>query len=259
MVNKELKTNNVILNQLNEEYYVCRSRDFSTLSEHPANEYVIYEKPAGGGLYYIGAVLKTSNPQKVRFDGKLYSDKDALMGAVSAYNDARPFKSGCYDPMYRPAYNALEMIREYMERMGFVYDTWNRGNGSVFTKKDMHGREIFRLAVELDIFDDKVNTTIVQKNGAEKEIYMKANGVDDTISSINVLVLAEASALYQSAASAIMAMSDSYNSMNGVKEFDPNRFMASLFTDGTEASGSRDFKQDLIDRLEKALKAIKGE
>lgn len=259
MVNKKLKTNNVILNQLNEEYYVCRSRDFSILGEHPANEYLIYERPPGGGLYYIGAVLKTSNPQKVRFEGKLYSDKDALMSAVSACNDARPFKSGCYDPIYRPAYNASEMIREYMERMGFAYDAWNRGNGSMFTKRDMHGREVFSLCVELDMFDDEVNTTIVQKNGAGKQIYMKAKGVDETISTINVLVLAEASALYQSAASAIVAMSDSYNSMNEVKEFDPNKFMASLFTDGEEASGSRDFKQDLIDRLEKALKAIKGE
>jgi hypothetical protein len=123
----------------------------------------------------------------------------------------------------------------------------------------MHGREVFSLCVELDMFDDEVNTTVVQKNGAGKQIYMKAKGVDETISTINVLVLAEASALYQSAASAIVAMSDSYNSMSEVKEFDPNKFMASLFTEGSEASGSRDFKQDLIDRLEKALKAIKGE
>ena len=97
-MNKNLKTDNVILNELNKNYNVY-SRGTITISKEE-NTYDVYILTKNGIDFYFTVTITPSKNEEVFFNGQCYTNSNELIKVVDEYNKTLPFPSRMYDPMY---------------------------------------------------------------------------------------------------------------------------------------------------------------
>lgn len=97
--NKDFKSSNIILTELNERLYVMKRYKLSPIYKDGAFD--IYYRPEGGGLGFLFSVEVTPSRKKsVVFNGKSYRNVDTLLVDVETFNKSLPYPPRTYDPMY---------------------------------------------------------------------------------------------------------------------------------------------------------------
>ena len=245
-VNKNLKTKNKILNELNETYYVVPP--LTKNSELSGYDFMVYEEPEGGGLnFYFGVTTNKSN-YKVIFNGTVFDNVKELLAAVDEYNKTLPFPSTLYDPLYNHEYINRARIEWYLKDiLGFEYDYRCNSDMRFYVKKDIYGGEISNIGFRVD---ENGKGSIYRNLAKYSWLESPFETVIDAIKSINGILVTEI----------ISGLKDNLNSIEKQLNFgfslDNTQAMQ---LDGALNTVASDYKKVAIEKIEEVLKQLKAE
>lgn len=252
MKNENLKTNNSILTELNETYYVTKRWECSVIPEKDA--YDVYCKPEGGGLNFLfTAIVPSSRKKTILFNGKEYKDVSVLLKDVETFNKTRMFPSYTYDPMYILSANETRKIHWYLtKKLGM-----KMGRES-YRLYDDFGNVVFSLLYEMDC--DRRFSPTGDKNSTSGYIMHELKGsawvqtpfdnAEDAISKINTFIATEIT-------NGIYARFKVMENMNG--DFNPLDDAKITSIDLALKGQTISYKDSVIPVLEKLLKTLKNE
>lgn len=188
-VNKYLKTSNVILNTLNENYYV--SQQGILTGKGVKGVYDVYAQPEGGGIDFLCSLtIKPTAKKSVIFNDKTYKDIDTLFADMDAFNKTRLFPSFCYDPMKYPHANEECKIDWYLRTKLGMTVHWNN-NLDTYCLRNATGDEIFRISYEMDYHrknsneKDVISGYLMRDLGGSSWVKLDFKDAEDAVSMIN--------------------------------------------------------------------------
>ena len=244
--NKYLRTKNVLLNELNKEYYV--TVPFTTLTKEERNTYLIYEMPEGGGLDYLFGVKKNGN-NSVVFNDTTYTDIKALLDDAEKYNSTLEFPPRCYDPnMTEWAREEMKILNLLRTKMGFKQGSWNEPDGNSYKLKNEFGTVLSSIRFEMN--HDNGGGKIFKNLGKDSWIATEFKDANDAVKIINSIITGElVSNIYESVR-ALNCIGINFSNLDGVREYDTNYLISTIVR-------PKYFKDSLIPKLETLIEKLK--
>jgi hypothetical protein len=247
MKNEKLRTSNIILKALNEDYYVLKAENgvYDVRNTHLT--------PDSGWSGYFRVYCKASMKKSVIFNDKKYTNVSLLLDAVKEYNNSLFFPSMYYDPMYNKAYLEESKIDYYLKELGFSLSEKSIYNGSSYIYSNEFGKGMLRINVfpnreykgnsdiagELSLyFNENTCTHIEYKNGEDAVSYI--NSLITTTSSINIGCFLNV----------MRALRGELNKMTNAKVSDITNILDIKM---------KDYREEMIPILEKILEKLKEE
>ena len=244
--NTSLRTNNTILNRLNETYYVTKPYALHQEKKDSGqnNTYLAYETPIGGGLKFVFSVEKKLNAKTtVYFNKKRYSDVELLMKAVKEYNETLPYPSYTYDPYLNRDYVMGERIKWYLtEVLGY------RRTNDTNTLTLIGG---FEMPLSTILYEIKRGKKYLSKKTGYDGGYacIEFDDEDDAILKINTISITEVSCGFEKLQKLLESIRGGFGNLDGSKI---------LTMDGIFKGDAISFKEKVIENLENVLKNLKG-
>lgn len=241
MYNKDLKTSNIILNELNERYFVYASFSHKK-SEHL---YCVMSAETHCFIFCVNCVVRDKSC--VLFNGVKYYNVDKLLDAVSEYNKSLFFPAECYYPDGNVSYCEEQKIDWYLSHvLGFSRGECGYGYLSKYVFKDKFGKVLTSILFEVE--KDKTCGNITKSFG-DGSCVIPFSNAEDAIKKINSLISCDCGILLSDSVSVLKNISGGFGSVGDSKINTISNILKGI--EGVPA------KEVLIDMLESVLLVLK--
>lgn len=245
----------ITLKKIKENFIVF---PWENLNKDNLTAYNVYDKEDNSGKIqnhrFLGTIYYNSKKQEVIFNDVVYNNIIILMKALFDWAFGLPWCSDYYDPTYRVGYKEKYIIRDYLKALGFESAITNDWKAERFTLK---GHEPYFGQIYIDISitvdDDATTGTIIQHSTIKDDwrwISESFSDLDEAIGKINSLIEPQILCTSAWGISQHNKLNDRRKKLNGYF----NKFDFKTFETYTEST-----KDILIEKLENALKTLKGE
>lgn len=252
-MNKDLKTSNEILNELNKSFYVVKSF-VPSIPKEDGVEYSVYEETDENPMRFFFKVVKVGDSKKsILFNNQKYNNVNKLLEAVNEYNATLQFPCWLYDNFMRKSFSEEQKIDWYLtEVLGFKKsnDVWGENDAYEYT--DIYGGKIMELRFEMNRSDsnnyEETNGKIC-KRAKLGWIYTKFDDASDAVKIINSLFNAEAALLIKNLVDSLGKSNGGFSDMK-----DAEMGTIESIINGTQVK----YADFIIPKLEELLSALKG-